>query len=76
MSVTAAQLDELSKEFLKLDYMDSKAIAKELFDEAVALYAADLEYAKEKRKKGILVTFVIICAAVVVASAVVIIGMF
>jgi hypothetical protein len=74
--VTAMQLDELSKEFFKLDYMDSLGISKELFDEAVALYAADAEYAKEKRKKGILISFIIVCAALLVASAVVIIGLF
>ena len=75
-SVTAAQLETLAVEFHKIDYMDSRQIASELNAESEKLYEADRIYAKEKRKKGLLVSFVIVCAAVIIASAVVIIGMF
>jgi hypothetical protein len=75
-SVTAAQLETLAVEFHKIDYMDSRQIAAELKLEAEKLYEADRQYAIERTKKGLLITFVIICAAVLVASAVVVIGMF
>lgn len=76
ISATADQLAALAVEFFNIDYMDSREIAIELKLEAEKLYQADRDYAKERRKKGLLVSFIVICAAVIVASAVVIIGLF
>ncbi len=75
-SVTAYQLETLAAEFAKIDYMNSAEITKELLNEAAVLYKADAEYMKEKRKKGIIISLIIICVAVLAASAGVIIEMF
>ncbi len=75
-SVTAMQLEALALEFVKIDYMNSREIAAELNAEAERLHEADARFAREKAKKGLLVTLIILCAAVVICSAVIIAGMF
>lgn len=75
-SVTAQQIETLAGEFAKIDYMDSVEIAKALLKELSALYEADEQYTKEKRKKGLAISLIVICAAVLVATACVIISMF
>ena len=74
-AVTASQLETLACEFAKIDYIDSREIASELIEEASHLLEADAKYARERAKKGFLVTLVILCAAVVIGSAVIIIGL-
>ncbi len=75
-SVTTQQIETLAGEFAKINYMDSVEIAKELLNELSALYKADEQYVKEKRKKGLAISLIIVCAAVLVATACIIINMF
>lgn len=75
-AVTVAQTEALILEFEKLDYKDSDQIVDELILISAEQRKADAMYISEKRKKGLLISVLVVCAAVLVASAVVIIGMF
>lgn len=75
-SVTAQQIEILAAEFAKIDYMDSAAIAKELLSELYALYEADEQYSKEKRKKGLVISLIVVCVAVLAVAAGIIIRLF
>ena len=75
-AVTVSQFETLMIEFEKLNYKDSLQMAEELAILAENQRKADAVYAKEKRRKGLLISLLVICGFVLVTSAVIIIGMF
>lgn len=75
-ALTVDQLEALMPEFEKLDYKDSVEMVEELELLAAAQRKADARFNYEKRKKGLLISVLVLCAAVLLASAVAVISMF
>lgn len=75
-ALTVSQFETLMIEFEKLNYKDSLEMAQELAALAENQRVSDALYAKEKRRKGVIISLLVICGVVLVTSAAIIIGMF
>ena len=75
-AVTVSQFETLMIEFEKLNYKDSFKMVEELMLLAEKQREADMLYASERRRKGLIISLIAVCGVILIASAAIIVKMF